>query len=285
MAYDFKFERSLFLHGIDNPPHADLTCSITLAPINSTGAFNLIKFGMGHQTEYIVEVENPLQIGFTSSEQLDQDHDLKNFALAMNLALDRNCVTLHPAGFVQNKPVLKPIKETPAKVTKVGNEFRIEIHETVRVSDHVSVGFGTTEDIDESIVISIFRRLQNTNRFDVTKRTPIKASNLAKALQEFELAMNSFDRLQIFKHLNTAIEIAANYDGSADDDPALDGKVSQSTGVSQTDAETWRRLYARAKHPDATPQQIEKYLDGNQNLSTLNVKVRACAKAVLLTRL
>lgn len=282
MVYDFKFERPVFLHGIDNPPHADLTCSITLNPINSAGAFKLIKYGMGHQTEYILEVENPLQIGFTSSEQLELDRDMRNFALAMNLSLDRNCVTLHPADFVQNKPVLKPIKQEPAHVTQDDTHFTVKARETIAISDHVSLAFGTEEDIDEEKVIKIFKRLQSARRFQVSKATPILNSNVAKALDAFEEAMNSFARLPIFKHLNEAIEKAANSDGSRDDGERLDKKVAGLTGVGESDAKLWRELYDRAKHPDTTPGQIEKYLSGSQNLGTTNVVVRACAKTAIL---
>lgn len=285
VTYDFKFERQIFLHGIDNPPHTDLTCSITLEQVNSSGAFNLIKFGMGHQTEYILEVDNPLQIGFTSSDQSRLDRDLRNFALAMNLALDRNCVTLSQVVFIQNKPTLKPLKREPEKIKQDGNRITVEIHERIVFSDHVSISYGTKENIDETKVIEIFKRLQNANRFEIAKTTPVTANNVAKALKEYEDAMNSFDRLAIFKHLVNAIEIAVNYDGSKDDSDKLDKKISALTGVSQTDAKFWRELYNRAKHPDARTEDIEKYLAGSQSLGTTNVAVRACARSTLLARL
>ncbi len=285
MVYDFTLERAIFLHSIDNPPHKDLTCSITLNQVNSTDAFQLTKYGGGYQTEYILEIENPLQLGFSNSGDHEIENGMTNLVLAMNLSLTHTCVLPTKIDFGQNNVKYKPLPQKPAAVKQNGNHFTIEVQDTILFTDYVSIGFGMKEDLDEQKVIAIFRNLQNSDRFKITSTSTIVAANTAKALKEFENAMNSLDRLMIFKHLYNAVELAANYDGSKDGGTDLDKKISALTGADESDVKLWRELYNRSKHVDFKTEHVDAFLKGRDQLPQMNVKVRDCAKTMLLARL
>lgn len=286
MTIDFTLQQQVFLHSLDNPPVQDRTCSITLNLINSTAALELIKFGPGYQTEYILRIEEPLKIGFTSSSQSGAQTDLRNFVLAMNLALARTCVILQKVEFVDNSIKLKPVPPKPAVVRDDGRgNFSVSIEERVVLSDHVGIAFGTSENIDESAVIAIFKKLQNLKRLEIGSSSALQDFNLSKALDAFEFAMKDFERLAIFKHLYTAIELGANYDGSKDDGKKLDAKVSVLTGEDEGNLAVWRELNNRSKHADFKPEQAEAFLRGRDGLGVENNRVRKCAESAILARL
>lgn len=286
MVFDFTLERSLFLHTTDNPPNGELVVYITLDPTNSTGLLQLDKFGGGYQTEYILRLEHPLQVGFNSADQFDVQKDLQNLVLAMNLTLSRVCTSLSKIEFIKNNVKMKSIPSKPAKIEDDGKgHHTISVKETILLRDEAHIEMGTREKIDEPTTIAIFQRLQQIKRFDITNGSPFTLVNLAKALKEYEDAMNDVDRLTIFKHLYNTIELATNGDGGREKDDQLDQKASQLTGTPADDLRVWRELYNRTKHPDFRPDQVEKYLNGRYSLPTENVKVRACAKAAILARL
>lgn len=286
MTIDFTVERPLFLHSIENPQAQDVTCNITLNLQNPTGLVELIKIGGGSHTEYNMRLDRPLQVGFTDSGQTALDRGLSNFVLALNLSLSKTCAMLSIEQFFNNNVQIKRNPPDPGTVTNDGQgHITVSLQETLVMRDHVSIEMGMKEDIDEPTVLAIFKRLQNSRSVAVTSTSPFTESNLGKALESYEHAMKAADRLAIFKHLYSAIELAANYDGSKDHDIDLDNKISAITAVSTIDAAAWRNLNNRAKHADQKVKHIQDYLNAVNKLPTENHKVRDCARALILARL
>lgn len=286
MVFDFRLDQSIFLHSIESPPHKDLICSITLNQINSTDQLQLIKFGCGYQTEYILQSDNPLKIGFNDSKNDEIKNGLANLVLAMNLLLTRTCVLLLRLEFGYNDIKFKSMPSKALKVAKdAGNNHTTKPHDAILLRDYVTAVFAMKEDLDEKATIATFRKLQNTNRFNVSASSTITDRNLAKALKEFENAMNSTHGLTILEHLYNTIELTINYDGSKAKGGSLDKKVNQLLGISEIDARLWRELYNGSKCSDFKTKDIATFLRGPKELPQVPVKARSCAASLLLARL
>jgi len=203
----------------------------------------------------------------------------------MNLNLRSVCVRLDQVSFTTNEVKFKYAGEKPATIERDGNLLKATAEAHIFFRTTHSIYWGMKENIDEIATIATFRKIQNLKRFNYSSTTGITTVNLAKAMKEFEDAMNERDILSIFKHLYNTIELAANYDGSNDKDHSLDLKIANLTGESMVDVEKWRKWYNRTKHVDATSAEVASLLQSIGDLPLENTNVRRCANATILARL
>lgn len=280
----FIIRQHLFAYEFINPPAHDRQFNIELKITNSRGILRLTKESTGFQTSYLLEILKPTEIGFTTTESSVLNKDLKNLLLAFNLALSRIVFITTKSEFVKVNTELQPVAPW-STVEQNENQTIADLNGHVSISNSVSIMGGTSEDVDEDLVIKIFKNIQSVKRFSIQTNTAVKIVNLSKAFNEYENSISSFDRLVMFKHLFNAIELSTNWDGKNREGDDLDKEISEISGISQSDAKYWREFYNRTKHVDRTPTDITNTVQGMENLSSLLGPVRECTRKILYDRL
>jgi hypothetical protein len=277
-------KRLIFAHDFLNPPSEDRSCDINLLLINSSGAISLSKQVAGIQTQYLLTVSNPSLIKLNSSDQIIVERAIKELTLAFNVCLSRICLsTLEgglPSADVQMRP---PETKVTVEQTPVGKEIRII--ETMLIRGTVHITIGTSEKLDEGEALAILEKIISVDRFKLQQTSPIKLINLAKALNEYETAMSSFDRLRIFKNLFNTLEFSVNWDGADYTGQAFDGVVASISNIQQLDVGDWRSFYNRTKHVDRTPVDASQFVQGMEKLPSVLPLIREATKKLIVDRL
>ena len=110
----------------------------------------------------------------------------------------------------------------------------------------------------------------------------IKELNMGKALNEYESAMSTFDRLRIFKYIFNTVEFCANWTGTSYTGSSLDSTIATIAKVSQSEVEFWRDFYNRTKHVDRTALDASTYVQGMEKLPEILPKIREAAKQLIV---
>jgi hypothetical protein len=280
----FIIERRIFAHDFRNPPAEDRSCDIEIHLINSSGLITLSKITAGIQTEYSLCVSDSSVIGLSSSDQVSIERAMKNLVLAFNIGLIRACLSTLQ-GDLPTTEVRFPSAATKVSVEQISNEKHIQITETVTVRDTVHVRIITREEVDENQVMANLTKINHVNRFEMSSSVPIRMVNLVKALNAFENAMSTFDRMYIFKSLFNALEFCTNWDGRDRTGNDLDSEVSSISRVPTSDVANWRLLYNRTKHVDRAPLDASQYSRGMETLHSILPPIREASKQLIINRL
>jgi len=223
-------------------------------------------------------------IGLTSLDQRDNEQATRDLVLTLNLNLKRVCVSVLrgelPGPEVQVKPSEGPVR---VERTLEGLEITVAEHMILRESIHITDV--TSEEIDETQVIQVFRLIKEFNRHGLPRNIEPQVLSLSKALTEFENAMTVFPKLMIFKHLFNSFELSANWNGVDRRGNSLDREIAGTSGIPVTDAEKWRRFYDRSKHVDRTEKDAAEFVEGLSTISDVLAPLRAATTSVILDRL
>jgi len=280
----FTVKRSIFVHDFVNLPREDFNCNIDLDISDSSGIFILEKQSAGTQTKYLLTVKDPSVVGLTTSDQLVVERMIANLILSMNLHLSRTCISLTQWGILGSSVAREKI-EGKGKIDLAEKKGHVKLVDTIVLKDKVIVTMGTREEISEKSALLTHNNVLKTMRFKITLGTPLKIVNLAKALDEYEDAMSTFDRFQIFKHLFNTIEFCTNWVGTSFSGTKFDEEASAITKVPQADILDWRDLYNRTKHVDQTPMHVSKFVVGIERISSIVRSVRKASQTAILNRL
>jgi len=280
----FTVARPVLLHYLANPPAEDRSCDINIKLLNSSGTLSLTKVSYGFQTRYNLHISDPSMIGLTSSEQRLVERAVTDLVLAFNLNLARTCMSKLTSEPVPTDVRIKPL-ETRVTVEQTEEGKHITVTETVFLRDSVHITMKSTEEADEEQILANSQRIIKLNRFDLKEDSPRELINLSKAFSEYESAMSTFDRLQIFKHLFNALELSTNWDGKDRCGSVLDSEIASISNNEQSEIEEWRHFYNRTKHIDRTPTHTSEYVQGLEKLTLFLRHVREACKCVILNRL
>lgn len=281
--FEFTLKENVFVHQLINPPTRTRKNDINLELINSAGDLKLYKAKSNFVSEYLLSIDNPLKIGFTSSEQFIINQEIQNLILAFNLCLSKSCLTRRNIEFRDSQiDMINPQTRTYTK--KSGKSVEIFINDFFSVRDTASISVGYKEDIDEYSILNVFNELQITKRFNINIAS-LTLHNLSKALTEYESAMNDIDLINKFKHIFNAIEIAINYDGIKRESDEFDNEVEKLTSIFKSNIRSWRQDYNRFKHYDTNKRDRDTYLKSKELIQSYLSDLRDCCKTILLFRL
>lgn len=279
----FTIERPVLFHSLTNPPTEGSSYDIEIKLLNPSAVLSLTKVSPGFQTCYDLHISDPSRIGLASSEQRLVKRAVTNLVLAFNLDLVRACMSKLPSKPVSADVTIKP-DETTVSVEPAEEGKNIRVTETVFVSDSVHIRIKFTDEADEEQIFANLRKIIQLNRFDLKEDSPRELINLSKSLSEYESAMSTFDRLQIFKHLFNALQLSINWRqdrrGSA-----LDSAIASISDNEQSEIRDWRRFYNRTKHMDRCPTHTSEYVQGLEKLHSFLRPLRETCKRVILNRL
>lgn len=278
-----KFQ--LYAHDLRNPPTEGTTCDINLKLTNSNDRLKLTKVSPGFQTLYLLSIPEAHHLGLLSSEQNKIDLFKENLILAANLILHKTALSARKSDL--NVPEVE-YKQQESKVIEeeTSKGKHITITNTVIVTDKVEVMIGFTEEIDESMWVSILQQINTLSIKKLQNSTQVPLINLKKSFNEYRNAMEVIpDRLIIFKHLFNALELASNFDGKDLKGLEFDNEVARITKLQASEVREWRCFYDRTKHVDRTSRDMATFMEGIKKLPEILLPLRVATQAVILDRL
>jgi len=276
----FSIRRPIFAHDFLNPPREDRSCNIDIVITTPSSKLDIVKETPGLQTRYTLTIDDPSIIGLTSSERAMVDKAVKDLILAFNLSLVRTCLST-VGGDLYSAEVETKTPETKVTIEETPKGKSIKVVETIVFRDTVYMTIGTKEEISEQQVIANLNKIIMVNRFS-PRPSLVRESNLSKALNEYEIAMSTFDRLRIFKSLFNTIEFCTNWTGTDYRGQVLDANVAAITTIPQSDIEFWRNFYNRTKHVDKTTLEASTFVQGMEKLPEILPTIREAAKKLIV---
>lgn len=280
----FEVKRPIFAHDFVNPPNEQTSCDIDINLINPSGSINLNKEAPGVQTRYLLTVSDSSLIGLSSYEQVIVERAIKDLVLSFNLSLVRVSLSTLQGDLPSTEVKFHP-KETKVKIEQTSEGINVRIAETLRMRGEAHVTIGTHDELDEKQALANLEKIIKVKRFKPPSNSSLKAVNLGKALNAYESAMSTFDRLRVFKNLYNTIEFCANWNGVNRTGSSLDSLVASISNVQQADVCYWRRFNARTKHVDRTPIDASKYIQGMERVSSILQSIREATKQLIIDRL
>lgn len=163
------------------------------------------------------------------------------------------------------------------KYKKNGNKIETYSEDALIFTDVSYTGISLSENINETYVVDVFRKLQKLNRFG---KYNLSHTNLIKSLREYENSMSENSLLYIFKCLYNSLELATNSQKEETGDN-FDKEVSNKTSITEKQAYEWRQFYNRIKHMDKSHLESNKYIHGLENVLSMISPLRRCGRNMI----
>ncbi len=273
--------RKVFVHDISNPPYTGHSIDAKINILNSKHIeISDLKKDNGQQS-FTLKIIDPMSLGLQDFQDYNVEKFIDKLLLTCNLVLKSAVFSRHKSDSSRTKVEREIPPASGSQVTETPEGIKIELHETLIITDSVHVSFGFQDELDETKVVQIMKKL---DQLENTK-SRLQVGDLKKSLNEYSAAMSSFDRLGIFKHLYSSMELATNCDGHDRSGVGLDTEINKISGIPITDVEDWRRFNDRAKHIDRTPQEEKLYQETLQKLGEKIASLRETCQKIIRSRL
>ena len=276
-----QISRKIYVHEVVNPPVTGLSIDVTINIINSKYLVIADWQNETGQQSFNLKIIDPLSLGLQDFQDNNVEKFIDKLLLVCNLVLKSAAFSRHQSDSSRTKVERETPQASGSQVTETPNGIKIEIHETVRITDSVHISIGFQDELDEAKVVQIMKKLDQLENL----KSNLQVGDLKKSLNEYSAAMSSFDRLGIFKHLYSSMELATNCDGYDRSGIELDAEVNRISGIPTTDVEEWRRFNGRAKHIDKTPLEEKLYQETLQKLGEKISPLRETCQKIILSRL
>ena len=279
------FQRDIYCHQLINPPAHDRRCNIDLQLSKSDG---LIEFQRKYLTSpesvYSIRLCNIQQLGFTSTEQHALEHEFRNLILACNLVIQRTCITDKKVEFPTYE-IVREQNESEVKAKKIDNLTQVNIVQNIDTYEKIHTVVIITENIDEKLIIAVFRKLQKINRYNMPRSSTVYDMNLNSSLEHYEQAMSEFSKLFKFRNMFNALEKLVNIDGKDITGEDFDTEAMKLDPKNCTQVKKWRNFYTRIKHVQRNPNDIRTYEQGEKDLRDELECSRRAVQGILLSKL
>lgn len=280
-----KISRTIYVHDIDNPPATGQSMNVHLNVINSKH-FLISNWDANTQPpSFTLKVIDPISIGLPDLQDYNVEKFVDKVLLACNLVLKSAVFTRHGADpsrtAIERK--LPEAKATHVKEETTQGVHRVEITEVLQITDEVHIHFEFKDDLDEKLVLQILDKINTLEGLSVSNS--LNVLDLKKSLMAYASAMSSTDRLGIFKHHYSSIELATNCDGVDRVGRASDSEVNRITGTSTLSIQDWREFNDRLKHINRTPQEEAAYQEGLSKIGEKINPLRGTCQKIILQRL
>ena len=221
-------------------------------------------------------------IGLDNSQENNVEQFIDDVILTCNIVLNR--VSLSKYLSKHNKTQIKfRAHKSISKVYDTPEGKVIKIHEHISIHDGVSISVGVKDELDENKVLDILQKIRKIRKGN--SQSILNVHNFSKSLREYDLATKSTERLSVFKHLFSSLELAVNCDNARDRTGSkLDNEVVSITGISRDKIKDFREFNSRAKHKDRTPAEEQLYQEGIKQLSGKILELHPCVRKIIKTR-
>lgn len=277
-----KISKTIFCHSPVNPPSPGSGVNIEMNLINASKV-KFLNWQNGFVASFILEISDPGTLGLVDSQNSTVEQFIDDFILACNLLLKKAAFSRQNYDSSYATIERKPSTPPPAKVEDFGKMKKITFTEVVELTDSVSITTGFKDELDEPTIIELMAKIRKIRSGNA--QTSLKITDLQKTLHEYEVGMISFERLGIFKHLFSSLELSTNCDGVDRSGSNLDAEANRITGVDVEKIEDCRRFNARTKHIDKNQNDEREYKEGLAKLGEKIIYLRQAACNCILDRL
>ncbi len=205
-----KISQSVNVHDPVNPPHAGFGINVKLKLLNQN-CFSITNWKNGEQPSFTLEITDPISLGLENFQENNVDKFMDNVILACNLVLKRGAFSRHGSDSAHATIHRKKEPSIPSKVEDTPTGKKVTIQEVISITESIHIGIGFEDELDENQVIDVLKKIRKIN--DGTANSNLKIQDLQKSLRDYYSGTTSFDRLSIFKHLFSSLELATNCDG------------------------------------------------------------------------
>lgn len=276
-----KISLPLNVHSLNNPPSPS---SATRANINISNQkhITITNWKSEDTPSFVLEITDPLLLGLSNFEESTVNKFMESVILACNLEMKKASFSRHNSN--SSHPSIQRKKENPIlpKEEETPTGKKITFFETVHITDSVSITMRFEDKIDENNLNNILKRIQNLPNTHISN---LITHELQKSLNEFYLATTNFERVSIFKHLYTSIELAVNSDGKNRRGPKLDEEINKLSGLTLTQINEFRNFNNSLKHLNKFVKHRNAYQEGMKNLGTTITTLRNASQTIILDKL
>jgi len=280
---------------IDNEPTFYQDIDIQLIPVDQ--ALRLLKKEVAFQTRYVIELQNSQTLCPNTPDAADES-TLRDVILTINLLLKRVALSRRPLypysepQVFQNEPATKDLNqyktvemlESTESSGSTSNSITI-MEESTSITDTVYISFKIQPiELEEGRILKTFRLVHPLRKGNPQASSSRELHNLADSLRDFEKAMDHPELSEIFKSLFIAFEKAINYQKETQGEE-FDKVAAALTNSSVDNVKKLRQAYDRFKHPDKTPEQMQKTLEYTKDLPELIRTLRPLIGTAVLARL
>lgn len=274
--------RIVYIHSTTNPPLPDRSVDAEIK-IRNSNQFILTNWARAqHQTQYTLKIIDPKSICNIKQGQTEMEKFYENVLLTFNLLMRSGAMIIQRTDMSKIEIIRKKLLPRKSMITETESGARIELNETLEITDSCHITMGFIETLDEDKIIDILRKIAN---LESNSSCTIKIQDLKKSLDEYKNAMGNFNRLGIFKSLFSALELATNCDNHDRKGIELDAEIFSSTSHPLNDIKEWRELNSRTKHIDKDTNHEAKYIHGMEKLPSYLEPLRETTRKTILKRL
>lgn len=282
MSSDIEnISNELSVHLPENPASTGHGASVEFT-LKNEKHMEISKWQKGTQPTFTLTIHDPMSIGLEDSQENNVEQFMDDLILACNILLKRVVFSKHASNSNKSRLQFKE-HESTSEVHDTPTGKAVVITEHVRIRDSVSVSIGTTDELDENEVLDILQKIIKIRKG--TAQSTLNVNNFQKSLNEYDAAIEGIERLSVFKHLFSSLELATNCDNAPDrTGPSLDNEVISITGVARSDIEDYRNFNSRSKHKDRTTDEENLYQDGLKQLGGKINTLRKVTQEIINTR-
>lgn len=284
---DYSITNRIFAHRMITPPDRD-TDSIVNFTFKNFQYLDISPISQDSQSILQIRIENPKKIHFKHLEDNLSYREFKSLLLAMNLCVEKACITSNQLFFPDYELNIKPTVPTTATWHKDGNEVQIEMKEVMIIRDHLRIGTTTNEVLDEKKVIDVFKGIQNFELSKTSNQAQQLATHeldIAKSLSCFVDSMEAANLISKFKNMYESLELIVNSDGQNRSAAKIDTEITNLSTVPISEDTKWRDFNNRTKHVDKGIPDIQTYIQLKGELQQILPLLRQCCNNILLLRL
>lgn len=282
MDYDkYALSRKIYVHEVINPPFAGHSIKATINLLNPQHLeISELKSEIGQQS-FTLKIIDPMSLGLQDFQGYSVERFIDRILLACNLVLKHAAFSRHKSDSSNTIVERKSSQSSGTKITRTKEGIIIEINETTGITDSIHITAEVTENLDETLVLYILKKLDRLE----SPKTHLQVSDIKKAVMEYSAGMSSFDRIGIFKHLYSSMELATNCDGIDRTGSNLDNAVNNIVETPSSKVEEWREFNARSKHINRNSQEEKMYQDNLSRLGEQLSPIRETCQKLILERL
>lgn len=277
-----KISRKLNVHSPVNPPSGGFGID---AKINLTNKkfLTITNWKKSTHPSFTLEITNPISLGLPDFQESNVENFFDSVILSCNLVLIKAALSKHSSDSSHTKIQRKKEPPIPSKVEDTPTGKKVTIQEVIRITESVSISIGFEDELDESKVIEVLNKLLKIENGNVSSNLNIQ--DLQKALREYNSGTTNFERLGIFKHLFSSVELATNCDGNDRRSSQLDNEINRISGIELSKIEDFRKFNSRTKHIDRHFLHRSEYKEGMSKLGEKIIFLRECAQKIILEKL
>ena len=277
-----KIFPTINVHFPINPPAAGLGIDAKITLINQK-YFAITNWIKSDHPSFTLEIRDPISLGLLDFQEYNVEKFVVNVILACNLILQKGAFSKHNSNSSYAKIQRKKEPPIPSKIEDTPTGKKIIIQERIRITDSVHISMGFEEEFDEKKVVDVLHKLIKIENEKI--KFNLNIQDLQKALREYYFGTTSFERLGIFKHLFSSVELATNCDGNDRSGFDLDDEINKICNVELAKIEDFRTFNSRTKHIDKHLLHRSKYKEGMSKLGEKIIFVRESAQKIILNRL